>query len=157
MHTRMPDAAAVHLTETRPRPATRSAAATSPRAGRLAVEFLAASGRPSWGRLTQRPTGTLVTAVGTVTVLHVLDGVLGVTLTGSTGDTVLCSVDSDHYFDLCSHLFDGTEVEVSGKVRRPAHGPSPLVDALIIRPSTTASDNSRQPLRRAAMALGGVR
>ncbi|WP_332756974.1 hypothetical protein [Streptomyces sp. MT206] len=170
MHTRMPDLAADHRAEARPRPSPHNAAAPAARLhttattqlpGRLAVEFLTASGRPGWGQLTQRPTGTLVTAVGTVTVLHVLDSVMVVTLTGSTGNTALCSIDSDHYVDFCSYLCDGSEVEVCGKVRRPAYGPSPLIDALTIRPATSArhpGDNAESEItsERAAVARRGV-
>ncbi|GLF98188.1 hypothetical protein [Streptomyces yaizuensis] len=147
MHTRMPDTVAARPTEVGVQPATRGTGAPatrlrlagqSPLPGRLAVEFLyePGSGRR---RLDQRPAGTLVTATGTVTALHIVGSAepprLTVTLTGTGGESALCSVDTDHYLDLCTYLYGGTEVLVSGKVRRPADGPPVLIDALAIRPA----------------------
>ncbi|MFE2639401.1 hypothetical protein ACFXKF_32360 [Streptomyces scopuliridis] len=191
MHTRMPDTAPGRGAEADARPTARGTAfaltrqhtaASMPLLGRLAVEFLDHSG-PGKSPLNQRPAGTLVSATGMVTALHVLDSVelphLVVTLSDPAGGSARCSVDADHYFDLCSYLYDGTEVQISGKVRRPANGRSPLIDALTVRPARStrqpdhpdrtsghppllgpacvATGDQRRPLLRTSMVMGGAR
>ncbi|MEV6421741.1 hypothetical protein [Streptomyces sp. NPDC051662] len=191
MHTRMPDTAPGRVTEADVRPTARGTAFASPQQhtaatmrflGRLAVEFLDGSGRDR-GPLDQRPAGMLVSATGRVTALHISDAVellrLVVTLSDPAGGSALCSVDADHYFDFCSYLYEGTEVQVSGKVRRPANGRSPLIDALAVRPAgnvrqpdhpdrtgggppllgrvCAAMGDQRHPLLRASMVMGGAR
>ncbi|MFJ1662337.1 hypothetical protein [Streptomyces anthocyanicus] len=86
--------------------------------------------------------GTLVSATGVVGAIRVPDpaeaSALLVTIVGPDGGSAVCTLDADHYLDLFAYLYDGTEVQVSGKVRRPAPDRAPLIDALALHPVAQA-------------------
>ncbi|MFI1530842.1 hypothetical protein [Streptomyces griseus] len=88
------------------------------------------------GPLVLREAGTLVSATGVVGAIRVPGpagaSALSVTLVGPDGGSTVCTLAAEHYLDLCTYLFDGTVVLVTGKVRRPAPGSAPLIDALAV-------------------------
>ncbi|MET8605706.1 hypothetical protein ABZV92_19405 [Streptomyces rubiginosohelvolus] len=92
--------------------------------------------------LVQREAGTLVSATGVVGAIRVPDpaeaSALLVTLDGQDGSSTDCTLDAEHYLDLCTYLYDGTVVLVTGKIRRPAPGSAPLIDALAVHPVAQA-------------------
>ncbi|MCF1592498.1 MULTISPECIES: hypothetical protein [Streptomyces] len=104
------------------------------RPGRLVVEYLGDLG-PDTRHLDMVPTGTLVSASGTVTAVQVLgdgeDRRAIVTVTGTTGESAQCVVDTEHYLDLWSVCTEGVQVELSGKVRRPDANGMALIDILV--------------------------
>ncbi|MFD5881055.1 OB-fold nucleic acid binding domain-containing protein [Streptomyces yangpuensis] len=103
--------------------------------GRLVVEFLGGLG-PDSKRLDQVPAGALVSASGIITTLQPTGSESEprymVTVTGMTGESAQCVVDSDRYLDVFDLLVMDAQVRVSGRVRRPlADGPS-MIDVLTL-------------------------
>ncbi|WP_331750903.1 hypothetical protein OG215_36795 (plasmid) [Streptomyces globisporus] len=94
------------------------------------------------GPLVLREAGTLVSVTGVVGAIRVPGpagaSALSVTLVGPDGGSTVCTLDAEPYLDLCTYLFDGTVVLVTGKVRRPAPGSAPLIDALAVHPVAQA-------------------
>ncbi|MFJ2752686.1 OB-fold nucleic acid binding domain-containing protein [Streptomyces sp. NPDC087297] len=103
--------------------------------GRLVVEFLGSLG-PDSKRLDQVPAGALVSVSGTITALQPTGSDTEprymVTVTGPTGESAQCVVDSDRYLDVFDLLTMDAQVRVSGKVRRPLADSTSLVDVLSI-------------------------
>ncbi|MFF4409849.1 hypothetical protein [Streptomyces sp. NPDC001404] len=107
----------------------------------MIVEFLGDFG-PVAQRLDMVPAGTLVAVSGTVTRVQVLgadEPRAIVTLTGLSGESAQCAVDTERYLDVWDLLVEETPVQVCGKVRRPLKNMPALVDALAIRPAVVAS------------------
>ncbi|MEU2453948.1 hypothetical protein ABZ605_28195 [Streptomyces sp. NPDC012765] len=103
--------------------------------GRLVVEFLGSFG-PDSRPLERVQVGALVSGSGTITVLTPTGTAeeprFMVTVTGMTGESAQCVVDSEHYLDLWDLLVEGAQVRVSGRVRRPVVGGASLIDVLTI-------------------------
>ncbi|WP_333745609.1 hypothetical protein [Streptomyces sp. IBSBF 2950] len=80
--------------------------------------------------------GTLVSASGTVTAVQLLGNDLDrraiVTVTGTTGESAQCLVDTEHYLDVWSLCIEGQRVELSGKVRRPVPNGMAVIDTLAL-------------------------
>ncbi|MER5302268.1 OB-fold nucleic acid binding domain-containing protein [Streptomyces lasiicapitis] len=122
------------------------------RPGRLAVEFYGDFG-PEMRHLDMVSVGKLVSALGTITGLHQTGSDVNprvmVTLTGESGESAQCVVDSEHYLDLWDRLVEGTQVTVSGKVRRPLTTEPAFIDTLSVvagdaRLEDTGADVVRQ-------------
>ncbi len=105
------------------------------RPGRLVVEFLGDLG-PDTRHLDMVTGGTLVSASGTVTAVQLLGNDLDrraiVTVTGTTGESAQCLVDTEHYLDVWSLCIEGQRVELSGKVRRPVPNGMAVIDTLAL-------------------------
>ncbi|MDX3165874.1 hypothetical protein PV516_18990 [Streptomyces scabiei] len=105
------------------------------RPGRLVVEYLGDFG-PATRHLDVVPARTLVSASGTVTAVQLLGDDLDrraiVTVTGTTGESAQCLVDTEHYLDMWSLCAEGQRVELSGKVRRPQANGMAVIDMLTL-------------------------
>ncbi|MFG3429580.1 hypothetical protein [Streptomyces californicus] len=146
MHTRMPDTAPYRGAGGDSSPtAAGSALPLSPQRTTSKMPFEGASlnsAADGMGPMVLREAGTLVSATGVVGAIRVPDpagaSALSVTLVGPDGGSTLCTLDAEHYLDLCTYLYDGTAVQVTGKVRRPGPGRAPLIDALTVHPVAQA-------------------
>lgn len=146
MHTRMPDTAPHRGAEGDASPTAAGAALPlSPQRTTSQIPFEGASlnrAEEGMGPMVLREAGTLVSATGVVGAIRVPDpagaSALSVTLVSPDGGSTLCTLDAEHYLDLCTYLYDGTAVLVAGKVRRPGPGRAPLIDGLAVHPVAQA-------------------
>ncbi|MEV1042974.1 hypothetical protein AB0J01_41400 [Streptomyces sp. NPDC050204] len=114
--------------------------------GRLLVEYFSDLG-PVSRRLDVVPLGTLVGVAGTVTALSQTGTDEApralFTVTGMTGESAQCTVDTEHYLDLWDFLVEGVQIRVSGRVRRPMANEPGYIEILAIQAAPAAAGTAK--------------